>query len=129
MAVSNLLPVMVEGVDGGQARLRAASGAVLLSTAPGFRAGETAWVGVRPERMRLLHEDETSAAGAARVEGVLEDRVYRGDRTDWRVRAGELVLVVGDPGRNGFRPGHAVRVAVPAEDVLRLEDGAPPSAP
>jgi ABC-type Fe3+/spermidine/putrescine transport system ATPase subunit len=130
MAVANLLSVTVEGVDGGRARLRAPGGAVLLSTASGFRAGETAWVGVRPERLHILGEGEAPAAGAAQVEGVLEDRVYRGDRTDWRIRAGDLVLVVGDPGRNGHAPGGQVRVAVPEDAVLRLEEttgAAPPS--
>ena len=85
---------------------------------------------MRPERLHILGEGEAPAVGAAQVEGVLEDRVYRGDRTDWRIRAGDLVLVVGDPGRNGHSPGGQVRVAVPEDAVLRLEEtagAAPPS--
>jgi ABC-type Fe3+/spermidine/putrescine transport system ATPase subunit len=120
MAVANLLRVTVEAVEDGRARLRAAGGIALLSTAPGFRVGESAWIGVRPERLRILGDGEPAAS--PEIDGVLEDRVYRGDRTDWRVRAGDLVLVVGDPGRDGFAPGGRVRVAVPADAVLRLED-------
>ena len=129
LAVANLVPVTVEDVHDGRARLRTASGPVLFSAALGFTRGETAWVGMRPERLRLLVNGDALPAGTGEVHGVLEDRLYRGDRTDWRVRSGELVLVVGDTGRVELAAGTPVRVAIPAEAVLRLDEAAPPLSP
>ena len=65
---------------------------MLLSTSPGFVKGARAWVGVRPERLGF------DGPGDNRVAGVLEDRVFLGDRSEWRVEAidGELrVTAVG----------------------------------
>ena len=58
---------------------------------------------------------------------MLEDEIYLGDRTDWRVRVGDEVLTVAEARGGGARTaqrGDAVTVDVPAEAVLRLEDGA-----
>ena len=78
---------------------------------------------MRPERLRL------DGPGENRVAGVLEDRLFLGDRSEWRVRAGADVLTVSEPGTsNGHRTGDAVTVTFDAASLLRLEPGRPPTA-
>jgi ABC-type Fe3+/spermidine/putrescine transport system ATPase subunit len=114
LAVRNLLRARVEAA-GTPALLRTGGGVALRSSAGGFAAGESTWVGVRPERIAI------GGAGENQLAGVLEDGVFLGDRTEWRVRVGEDVLTVAESGANGRRPGEAVTLAFPAEALLRLE--------
>ena len=124
LAVRNILSATVESADGAAAVLRTANGLVLRSSAPGFVAGERVWVGVRPERMRL------DGAGENRVAGVLEDRLFLGDRSEWRVRAGADVRPVSEPGTsNGRKAGDAVTVTFEAAALLRLEGGRAANSP
>jgi spermidine/putrescine ABC transporter ATP-binding subunit len=123
LAVRNLLPARVEEVSEGAAVLRTDGGVVLFSTSTGFVKGARAWVGVRPERLSF------DGAGDNRVGGVLEDRVFLGDRSEWRVRAGADVLTVSEAGTGRARKtGDAVTVTFAADALLRLEDGAGGSA-
>jgi spermidine/putrescine transport system ATP-binding protein len=123
LAVRNLLPAEVQAAEAGGAVLRTEGGLVLRSGATGFVTGERVWVGVRPERIRF------DGTGENRVTGVLEDRLFLGDRSEWRVRAGRDVLTVAEPGTgNGHRPGDAVTVSFPASALLRLEAGGRPLA-
>ena len=125
LAVRNILRAEVQS-DGGRRRPRPhrATASLLRSSAAGFVAGERVWVGVRPERMRF------DGPGENRVPGVLEDRLFLGDRSEWRVRAGADVLTVAEPGRaNGRQPGDAVTVTFEAAALLRLEPGRLPTAP
>ena len=123
LAVRNILPVEVQSADGAAAVLRTENGLVLRSSAAGFVAGERVWVGVRPERMKL------DGPGENHVAGVLEDRLFLGDRSEWRVRAGKDVLTVSEPGTaNGRQPGDAVTVTFEATALLRLEPGRPATA-
>ena len=89
LAVRNLWPATVGEVGGGRADVTTDGGAAFAARDDGaFRGGERVWVGVRPERMAI------DGAGENRLAGVLEDEVYLGDRTHWRVRvAGELLIV------------------------------------
>jgi spermidine/putrescine transport system ATP-binding protein len=116
LAVRNILDAEVLGVDAGLARLRA--GGLLLAAADdgGYRAGASVVIGVRPERLRL------DGSSANRLEGVIEDEIYLGDRTDWRIRAGGLLLTVAEPvgPRPERRRGDAVVISCPPEAVLRL---------
>jgi ABC-type Fe3+/spermidine/putrescine transport system ATPase subunit len=119
LAVRNLLRAEVQETDETGATLRTPGGLVLKSAARGFVAGARAWVGVRPERMRF------DGAGENRVAGILEDRLFLGDRCEWRVRAGGDVLTIAASGTgDGHRPGDAVTVTFPAAAVLRLDGGA-----
>jgi TOBE domain-containing protein len=54
----------------------------------------------------------------------LEDEIYLGDRTDWRVRLGEETVTVAEPAASAQprQRGDAVTVSFPPEAVLRLED-------
>ncbi len=123
LAVRNLIEARVEEVSGGAAVLRTDGGLVLLSTSPGFVKGARAWGGVRPERLGF------DGPGDNRVAGVLEDRVFLGDRCEWRVRVGADVLTVSEAGTGGARKtGDPVTVTFPADALLRLEDGTETSA-
>jgi ABC-type Fe3+/spermidine/putrescine transport system ATPase subunit len=124
LAVRNLLGAEVQEADEAGATLRTRGGLVLRSAARGFVAGTRVWVGVRPERLRF------EGAGENRVAGVLEDRLFLGDRCEWRVRAGGDVLTVAESGTaDGHRPGEAVTVTFAASAVLRLEGGAAGAEP
>jgi spermidine/putrescine ABC transporter ATP-binding subunit len=118
LAVRNLFAAEVLEATGEAAVVRTDGGLVLRSAAGGFVAGARAWIGVRPERMRF------DGVGENRVPGVLEDRLFLGDRCEWRVRVGREVLTVAESGTgDGRRPGEAVTVGFAAAAVLRLEPG------
>jgi ABC-type Fe3+/spermidine/putrescine transport system ATPase subunit len=124
LAVRNILPAEVQSADGADALVRTEHGLLLRSSAAGFVPGERIWVGVRPERMRL------DGPGENRIPGVLEDRLFLGDRSEWRVRAGADVLTVSEPGtENRRQPGDAVTVTFEAAALLRLEPGGVRAAP
>jgi ABC-type Fe3+/spermidine/putrescine transport system ATPase subunit len=124
LAVRNLLPAEVQAAEAGRAVVRTEGGLVLRSEAAGLVPGERVWVGVRPERIRF------DGPGENRLAGVLEDGVFLGDRSEWRVRAGGEVLTVAEPGTgNGRRPGDAVTVTFPARALLRFEPGDRPARP
>ena len=78
------------------------------------------WIGVRPERMAI------DGAGENRLAGVLEDEVYLGDRTHWRVKAkGELLIVAEGVLAPQRRRGETVAVTFAPDAVLRLEGALP----
>jgi spermidine/putrescine transport system ATP-binding protein len=120
MAVKNLLAAEVLSVEAGRVRLRARGFELEARDQGGYRVGEQVLVGVRPERL-LLQAEAPAGKG---VPGVLDDEIYLGDRTDWRVRLGEEVLTVAEAAASA-RPrarGDAVSVVIPPEAVLRLEE-------
>ena len=119
LAVRNILSGEVQSADGGATVVRTENGLMLRSRAAGFVAGERMWVGVRPERMSF------DGAGENRVAGVLEDRLFLGDRSEWRVRAGADFLTVSEPGTStGRQTGDAVTVTFEASALLRLVEPA-----
>jgi len=121
LAVRNLLEATVVSVASGVAALRTRGGASLRAADDGgYREGATVWVGVRPERMNMLE----GADGDNLLSGTLEDEIYLGDRTDWRVRVGEETVTVaeGAEAARRRRRGEPATVSFPAEAVLRLED-------
>jgi spermidine/putrescine transport system ATP-binding protein len=89
-----------------------------------------------PDERRRIHfaaaEDASGGSGGRAasapqlncLSGRLEDEIYLGDRTDWRVRVGEETVTVAEPAASARprRRGEAVTVSFPAEAVLRLED-------
>jgi len=58
------------------------------------------------------------------LEGTIDDEIFLGDWTDWRVRVGATVLSVGEGNvlARARRRGDAVTLSFPPEAVLRLED-------
>jgi len=109
--------------EAGRARLRARGFELEARDDGGYRAGERALVGVRPERL-LLEEEAPAGRG---LPGVVDDEIYLGDRTDWRVRLGEELLTVAEAAASARTRarGDAVSVVIPPEAVLRLEERAP----
>jgi len=123
LGVANLFEARVERADAELARLRTDSGLAFSARQDGgYRAGETVWVGLRSEQVSL-----TERAGNV-LEGTIEDEIFLGDWTDWRVRVGAFVLSVGEGNvlARGRRRGDAVTLSFPPSAVLRLEDGGGP---
>jgi len=121
LGVKNLVEAAVASVDGGIATLRTAAGLVFRAADDGgYRPGAPVLVGIRPERVRM----DGAGEGDNRLPGTLDDEIYLGDRTDWRVRAGDLVLTVAEAAAQGRdrRRGEPVTVSFPPAAVLRLEE-------
>jgi spermidine/putrescine transport system ATP-binding protein len=118
LAVRNLLEATVVAVASGRATLRTRGGlTVVAADDGGYRASESVAIGVRPERMSL------GGPGDNAFPGTLDDEIYFGDRTDWRVRLGEETVTVAEGASlaRGRKRGDSVTIAFPAEAVLRLE--------
>jgi ABC-type Fe3+/spermidine/putrescine transport system ATPase subunit len=117
--VANLFRGTVESLAGGIARVRTESGLVLEAVQDGgYRAGQSCWLGLRSERISLKERSSNV------LEGTIEDEIFLGDWTDWRVRVGRALLSVGEGNvlARGRQRGDAVTLSFPAEAVLRLED-------
>jgi len=123
LAVKNILDVEVMSIDGGRASLRTSSGTLVAAADDGFVVGSRACIGVRPEAIALGADGDNS------FPGILDDEIYLGESTDWRVRVGGEVLTVseGATTARGRRRGDAVRVSFPADAVLRLADRPEPA--
>ena len=127
LGVKNILEASVTSVAEGLATLRTRGGLTLLAAADGgYHQGAAVTVGVRSERMTL--EGPGPAAGGAgpavnRLAGTLDDELYLGDRTDWRVAFGAETLTVAEGAAEvrDRRRGEPVTVTFPPSAVLRLE--------
>jgi spermidine/putrescine transport system ATP-binding protein len=118
LAVRNILEADVVALEPGRVRLRAGAGLELLAADDGgYQAGRRVVVGLRPERVVI------DGGGPNKVSGVIEDEIYLGDRTDWRVRFGDVVLTVAEGAASAARRqrGDALGVSIPESAVLRLE--------
>jgi spermidine/putrescine transport system ATP-binding protein len=121
LGVRNLVEATVAGVDGGLATLRTGGGLVFRAADDGgYRPGEPVLVGIRSERVRM----NGSPDGENVLPGTLDDEIYLGDRTDWRVRAGDVLFTVAEAAAQvrDRRRGEPVTVSFPAAAVLRLEE-------
>jgi ABC-type Fe3+/spermidine/putrescine transport system ATPase subunit len=119
LAVRNILEATVESVAGGVARLRTRGGVALAAADDGgYAAGAPAVVGIRPERITL------DGSGDNALPGTLDDEIYLGDRTDWRVGLGGETVTVAEGASTACarKRGDAVTVRFPPEAVLRLEE-------
>jgi spermidine/putrescine transport system ATP-binding protein len=122
LGVVNLFAARVESVAGSLARVRTESGLLIDALQDGgYQAGASVWVGLRSERISL-----TERAGNV-FEGAIDDEIFLGDWTDWRVRVGGTVLSVGEGNvlARGRQRGDRVTLSFPPDAVLRLEDGEP----
>ena len=117
LAVRNVLQAHVTGATAEGVRLRTGGGLELVTADDGgFRADGPIWIGFRPERLRLCRAGDGQA-------GTLDDEIYRGDHTEWRVRVGNEVIAVTEDASAAAvrRRGDTVGVRVPPEAVLRLD--------
>jgi spermidine/putrescine transport system ATP-binding protein len=118
LAVRNILEVDVVSVDAGRARLRAGTGLEIVAADDGgYRAGRRVVIGLRPERFQI------DGSEGNRFSGVIEDEIYLGDRTDWRVRFGDVLVTVAEGATTAARRkrGDALSASFPDAAVLRLE--------
>jgi spermidine/putrescine transport system ATP-binding protein len=124
LGVANLLQAKVESATDRLARLRSDGGLAFDALQDGgYRPGASVWVGLRSERISL-----TERAGNV-FEGTIDDEIFLGDWTDWRVRVGSSLLSVGEGNvlARGRRRGDRVTLCFPPDAVLRLEDGDGPA--
>jgi spermidine/putrescine transport system ATP-binding protein len=120
LGVKNLVLATVASLEGSLVTLRTAGGLVFRAADDGgYRGGTTVLVGIRPERLRM----DGGRDGDNRLDGTLDDEIYLGDRTDWRVRAGDLVFTVAEAAVQvrDRRRGEPVALSFPPSAVLRLE--------
>jgi spermidine/putrescine transport system ATP-binding protein len=120
LGVQNLFRARVLETGGGRARLRTAGGLDLLAQDDGgYRKDAAVWVGLRAERVSLVER----AANA--FEGAIDDEIFLGDWTEWRVRTAGETLSVGEGNvlARDRRRGDAVTLSFPEAALLRLEDG------
>jgi spermidine/putrescine transport system ATP-binding protein len=121
LGVRNLMETTVAGVEGGLATLRTAAGLVFRAADDGgYRKGAAVFVGIRSERVRM----DGARDGDNTLPGTLDDEIYLGDRTDWRVRAGGVVFTVAEAAAQvrDRRRGEPVTLSFPPAAVLRLEE-------
>jgi spermidine/putrescine transport system ATP-binding protein len=119
LAVKNLLEATVVAVENGLASLKTRGGLLLRAKDDGgYRIDATVAIGVRPERMSL------EGGGPNALPGKLDDEIYLGDRTDWRVRLGEETVTVAEGATTARlrKRGDPATVSFPPEAVLRFED-------
>jgi spermidine/putrescine ABC transporter ATP-binding subunit len=119
LGVSNVFRATVEGWRDGGVALRTDGGLHLLAADDGgYRQGEPVWLGLRSEKISLVDRQ------ANVFDGVIDDEVFLGDWTDWRVRVGGEVLSVGEGNvlARGRARGDAVRVSFAPDAVLRLDE-------
>jgi len=119
LGVANLFRGTVRGRKDGLVTLRTEGGLELHAADDGgYPEGIPLWLGLRSEKISLVDRKENV------LEGVIDDEVFLGDWTDWRVRVGQEVLSVGEGNvlARGRRRGDAVSLSFSADAVLRLED-------
>ena len=121
LAVRNFLEATVAEVAGGFATLRTKGGLLVRARDDGaWRTGESVLVGIRPERIAIA---DGGASDASALAGVIDDEIYLGDTTDWRVRLGEELVTVseGAATAQARRRGDTLRLVFPPDAILRLE--------
>ena len=121
LAVRNFLEATVAEVAGGFATLRTKGGLLVRARDDGaWRTGESVLVGIRPERIAIA---DGGASDASALAGVIDDEIYLGDTTDWRVRLGEEMVTVseGAATAQARRRGDTLRLVFPPDAILRLE--------
>ena len=81
----NLIEGRVVAADGDTLVESAAVGRVRAAAKAGVKAGDTVWIALRPEKLRLAHE-QTSATSENSADGTVADIGYLGDLSLYRIR-------------------------------------------
>jgi len=81
----NLIEGRVVAADGDTLVESAAVGRVRAAAKAGVKPGDTVWVALRPEKLRLAHE-QTSATSENSADGTVADIGYLGDLSLYRIR-------------------------------------------
>jgi putative spermidine/putrescine transport system ATP-binding protein len=96
VGVSNLLELPVQAVDGGTATLKLGDRDSVTTTAGGLRAGQTAIVTIRPERISIADGGRRTADQMCHASGTVRESLYAGPMTRFVVAldgGGELMVV------------------------------------
>lgn len=123
----NLLAGVVEKVTGSRLVVNTPIGPLNVDTAMTTQTpalSEKVTVAIRPEKVRLGPADAVITAN--QVAGVIEDAVYSGAETQYRVRAGDhqlnVVALNSRPGHQGLHVGQEVRCHMDPCALILLED-------
>jgi len=123
----NLLTGVVERVTGPVLAVKTSLGQLSVDAGVATRKlvrGENVTLAIRPEKVRLMPVDV--AVTANQVKGVIEDLVYSGAETQYRVRAGDhqlnVVALNSRPGHQGLHPGQDVLCQMDERALILLED-------
>jgi len=121
---ANVFEAEVMARENGDALLAVCGRTVRVSLNGRRLEGSRAQVAVRPEKI-ALRARPLRKTDLVQLEGVIEERLYLGDATHWRVRVGEQSVLVTEPNRPGsraeaFRDGQRVFLCWARESIVVL---------
>jgi spermidine/putrescine transport system ATP-binding protein len=139
LGVSNLLGGLCEGTENGHGMIRLADDTMVMAPSSAVYGRTTVDVGVRPEKIRLHHDDDAMPSGHNHLEGTVVDASYMGVSTQYIVetRSGARVVVYeqnierttkdelwarGDEVRLTWSPDHTFVVETPSAESVPAED-------
>ena len=95
LGVSNLLGGTCQGTDSGHGLIQLADGTMVKAPAAAVYGRTSVDVGVRPEKIRLHHDEAPTPNGHNHLSGVVQDASYMGVSTQYLVqtRGGARVMV------------------------------------
>jgi spermidine/putrescine transport system ATP-binding protein len=132
LGASNLLDGEVASLNG-TAQIRLATGETVVAEDPSIdsNVGSTVRVGVRPEKISIVPEDEPAASGRNHVDGTVRMATYIGVNYQYRVDGPggrELTVFVQNQGAAGSHPsvGQRVRLEWLPEHTFVVEPSGEP---
>ncbi|MBA2701789.1 MAG: ABC transporter ATP-binding protein [Chloroflexi bacterium] len=87
LGISNLLPGVVAGRDGGYATVRLTDDSTIRAPSSLVDQANAVSIGIRPEKIRLREPSEGTPDGHNRLTGVVRDASYLGVSTQYQVEA------------------------------------------
>jgi spermidine/putrescine transport system ATP-binding protein len=131
IGVSNLMPAVVEQLNGDRTRVRLDAGVEVEAAGNGLVTGERCHAVVRPEKLEIARKEDSTRDGWPSVEGTVESSVYLGTATQIVVRlAGDVPMTVlvpnADEAERGRLPGGgaAVRLSWAPEHIHLVKESA-----
>lgn len=114
---ANFVPVEVAGTADGRVRLRSPLGPLAAATSMRPPAGARLCAMMRPENISFAAEP----GGVNTFPAVLESGVFLGDHREWRLRAGDLSVLVNESAPPVRRPGETVLLTVRPDRIALME--------
>lgn len=127
LGLCNLLPGTVTAVSASRLHIDTPVGqlvALMTNSDRAFSPGQQINLALRPEKIRLSTTEPADAPN--RLPAVIEEVVYGGSETRYRLRSGETTLNVvalnTQPGHQGLQPKAQVWCSFPPETLVPLAD-------